>query len=318
MLVVGLTVGATAVAVTGGAQPAAAVTCTIATTQRAGSVGPAVVCVQSRLVELGFRPGPLDGAFGSMTKSAVIAFQRSRRLYADGIVGPKTGTAMGIWSTVASSPACAPPAGVPDSAGQVVVVTASGSTARVDLLVRGAAGWTCARTAMPGRVGRNGVRPLAVRRSGDGTTPGGVFPLATMTAPNGTLFQFFGNGTNPGVRGRWHQVAWGDCWVATPHVAQYNTLVRRAPTSCTGDDEYLAHVTGAYSAAAVIGANTGPDRSGDRPDEPALAAAIFLHRFSYTSTGATKPTSGCVSLSQTNLNAVLRALVPGQAWFVIR
>ena len=73
----------------------------------------------------------------------------------------------------APPPVCTPPAGVPDTARQVVVVTSSGSTAAVDLLVVDGSGWACAATGMPGRVGRNGVRALAARRSGDGTTPGG-------------------------------------------------------------------------------------------------------------------------------------------------
>ena len=199
----------------------------------------------------------------------------------------------------------------------MVVVTASGSYAKVKLLVQTNGVWRCARTGMPARVGRNGIRPLAQRRSGDGTTPKGIFPLGTMVAPDGKPFQFFGNGSNPGVKGSWHQVRTGDCWVATPHVPEYNTLVTRPAAKCTGEDEYLPRITGAYSRAALIGANLGPNRSGDQPGEAPLAAAIFLHRFSYTVTGATKATSGCVSLSSVNLAAVLRALVPGQAYFVI-
>ena len=57
------------------------------------------------------------------------------------------------------------------------------------------------------------MRALANRRSGDGTTPGGVFALASMTAPDGQTFQFFGNGVNPGVQGTWRQIKAGDCWV---------------------------------------------------------------------------------------------------------
>jgi L,D-peptidoglycan transpeptidase YkuD (ErfK/YbiS/YcfS/YnhG family) len=171
---------------------------------------------------------------------------------------------------------------------------------------------------MPGRVGRNGVRALADRRSGDGTTPGGVFGLGTMTAPDGQTFQFFGNGSNPGVPGAWRQVRGGDCWAATPGTAGYNTLVSRTAATCTGDDEYLPNITGAYSAAALIDANMGPNRSGDDPSEPPLAAAIFLHRHSYDAAGNAKPTAGCVSLNADNLAFVLSRLVPGQAYFVIR
>lgn len=55
-----------------------------------GSTGSNVVLVQSRLNYLGFNCGNADGDFGSMTKSAVINFQRSKGLTADGVVGPST------------------------------------------------------------------------------------------------------------------------------------------------------------------------------------------------------------------------------------
>lgn len=215
------------------------------------------------------------------------------------------------------SPAdCAPPAGVPADARQVVVVSSSGSSADVDLLVQDDSGWHCAANDLFGRVGRNGVRALAERRSGDGTTPGGVFGVGSMTAPDGRTFQFFGNGADPGVQGDWRQVEAGDCWGATPATASYNQLVTRSAAACTSPDEYLPNITGAYSAAALIDANMGPDRSGDDPAEPPLAAAIFLHRHSYDSDGTTRATSGCVSLAASDLATVLRAIVPGQAYFV--
>lgn len=213
---------------------------------------------------------------------------------------------------------CAPPAGVPQSARQVVVVTASGITADVDLLVNDGAGWRCAALDMPGRVGRNGVRDLAARRSGDGTTPAGVFGLGTMTAPNGDAFQFFGNAAPPrGLRGGWHQVQPDDCWGATPGTPDYNVLVSRPASACNSPDEYLPNLPTTYSQAALIDANMGPDRSGDDPSEPPLAAAIFLHRHTYRN-GVAAATSGCVSLNAENLARVLPHLVPGEAWFVIR
>jgi L,D-peptidoglycan transpeptidase YkuD (ErfK/YbiS/YcfS/YnhG family) len=213
---------------------------------------------------------------------------------------------------------CAPPAGVPESARQVVVVTSSGSRADVDLLVHDGTAWQCAAMDMPGRVGSNGVRELSARRSGDGTTPGGVFGLGTMTAPNGETFQFFGNGANPGVHGGWHQVQPNDCWGATPGTPDYNVLVSRPDSTCNSPDEYLPNITGAYSQAALIDSNMGPARSGDDPSEPPLAAAIFLHRHSFDANGNSRPTSGCVSLNAGNLATVLTRLVPGEAWFVIR
>jgi L,D-peptidoglycan transpeptidase YkuD (ErfK/YbiS/YcfS/YnhG family) len=286
--------------------------CTIGTTLRAGSTGDAVRCLQSRLNELGYDAGPVDGWFGAMTRAAVVRFQRANGLTVDGIVGRETGRALGIWAR-----RCNVPTRKPARARQLVVVTASGTSAEVDLLVKRRGVWRCRRADMHGRVGRNGVRPLLLRRSGDGTTPAGRFPLGTMRAPDGQQFQLFGNGTDPGGPAAWRQVRAGDCWGATPGTRRYNKLVHRSELACRSPDEYLPNITGAYSQAAIIGANLGPHRSGDEPGEPPYAAAIFLHRHSYTD-GVSRPTSGCVSLGPRNLALVLRWLVPGRAWFVIR
>lgn len=59
-----------------------------------GSTGTIVALVQDRLNELGFNCGTADGKFGSKTKNAVISFQSSSGLSADGIVGPKTWDAL--------------------------------------------------------------------------------------------------------------------------------------------------------------------------------------------------------------------------------
>jgi hypothetical protein len=68
-----------------------------------GSRGSAVQTLQSRLQALGFSPGPIDGIFGSGTDAAVRAFQRSRGLSVDGIVGPQT------WGALYASSAPPPP-----------------------------------------------------------------------------------------------------------------------------------------------------------------------------------------------------------------
>jgi N-acetylmuramoyl-L-alanine amidase len=65
-----------------------------ATALREGSRGSAVVQLQTRLAELRYDVGPIDGAFGRNTKHAVIAFQKVNGLTRDGIVGPKTHAAL--------------------------------------------------------------------------------------------------------------------------------------------------------------------------------------------------------------------------------
>jgi peptidoglycan L-alanyl-D-glutamate endopeptidase CwlK len=63
---------------------------------RTGSAGPDVVELQNALRAHGFNPGPVDGSFGRATEAAVMAFQRSEGLLADGVVGPRTGAALGL------------------------------------------------------------------------------------------------------------------------------------------------------------------------------------------------------------------------------
>lgn len=61
-----------------------------------GSRGASVAQLQELLRNAGFDPGPIDGIFGTRTQSAVIAFQKSKNLVPDGIVGIMTWTALGV------------------------------------------------------------------------------------------------------------------------------------------------------------------------------------------------------------------------------
>lgn len=50
--------------------------------------------IQRKLKEKGFDPGPIDGVRGALTVAAIMAFQRSEGLAADGVVGPQTARAL--------------------------------------------------------------------------------------------------------------------------------------------------------------------------------------------------------------------------------
>lgn len=52
--------------------------------------GPDIEILQLSLKKVGFFSGPIDGLFNEATERAVIAFQNSRFLAGDGIVGPET------------------------------------------------------------------------------------------------------------------------------------------------------------------------------------------------------------------------------------
>lgn len=61
-----------------------------------GASGDQVVVLQTKLKEHGFPPGLIDGSFGPGTQAAVLAFQKSQRLVADGVVGQATAAALGF------------------------------------------------------------------------------------------------------------------------------------------------------------------------------------------------------------------------------
>jgi len=72
-----------------------------------GSTGDNVTALQKKLGDAGFATGETNGSFGKGTHDAVMAYQKSKNLQADGIVGPKTAEALGL---VFSSPSAAAPA----------------------------------------------------------------------------------------------------------------------------------------------------------------------------------------------------------------
>lgn len=61
-----------------------------------GSRGDEVRQVQTRLTELGYFSGKIDGIFGEQTRAAVVRFQKAKGLSADGIAGPQTLAALGL------------------------------------------------------------------------------------------------------------------------------------------------------------------------------------------------------------------------------
>lgn len=84
-----------------------------------GSRGSVVSDLQSTLGSLGFDPGPVDGIFGRMTLTAVVAFQSANGLVVDGKVGPMTKKALASASPssvlVASGPGAVVAYGIFDS-----------------------------------------------------------------------------------------------------------------------------------------------------------------------------------------------------------
>jgi peptidoglycan hydrolase-like protein with peptidoglycan-binding domain len=79
---------------------------------RLGEGDPALVRkLQQALTTAGYDPGSVDGTFGRRTEAAVVAFQQANGLSADGVVGPKTASALDTALTTTPSTSGASPAG---------------------------------------------------------------------------------------------------------------------------------------------------------------------------------------------------------------
>ncbi len=108
-------------------------------TLRPGDRGSGVISLQTRLKQLGYYNGALDGIYGSGTTAAVTAFQRASRLTADGVAGSRTYAVLYAGSTAAAPVQTAAPAPVitpaPAVTGAVGPTLRSGSSgAAVSLL----------------------------------------------------------------------------------------------------------------------------------------------------------------------------------------
>lgn len=195
--------------------------------------------------------------------------------------------------------------------GQWIIVVVASSTATAGTLAIAtvqAGRWACTLERTVAQVGRQGVRPYLQRRSGDGTTPGGIFALGIVSTPQGPI-TFFGNSSDPGALGPYRRIQSGDCYGANPNTPGYGHW-RIDTKACAGDDELLATNVQAYEHAVLIGANTEPNVSGDAAGEIPYASAIFLHRTTYDAGAVPRPTSGCVSIPHEQLVTALRTIDP--------
>lgn len=65
-------------------------------TLKEGMISADVKLLQGKLKTIGFNPGAADGNFGPATTAALINFQRSAGLVADGVAGPRTLSTLGL------------------------------------------------------------------------------------------------------------------------------------------------------------------------------------------------------------------------------
>lgn len=76
---------------------------TVTTLSQLGSRGDEVRKIQTKLKELGYYSGSVDGIYGVSTQSAVLAFQKNCGITQDGIAGTQTLLYLGLGSSTSSS-----------------------------------------------------------------------------------------------------------------------------------------------------------------------------------------------------------------------
>lgn len=138
--------------------------------------------------------------------------------------------------------------------------------------------------------GYSGIKPYAIRVSGDGSTPQGFFGFER------TMYGV--SGSSPNGRYGYQHLVCGDWWDEQPGSPTYDTF-QAYPCGVTppfgGDSEHLWTETVAYQHFAVLGL----------PHPPEAASGIFLH--DYTNSGVT---AGCIALPPGELDAVLGWMNP--------
>jgi L,D-peptidoglycan transpeptidase YkuD (ErfK/YbiS/YcfS/YnhG family) len=176
------------------------------------------------------------------------------------------------------------------AATQVIsVVGVGGSSAKMDVYQRTAAGWQPVGVGIPAFIGANGMAPQT--HDGEMKTPMGVF----------TLDFAFGTEPNPGGGLPYVRVGPDHWWDGDMKSPTYNTMQVCEEKQCRFDTSLSAGTENLdipqYRHAVVMGVN--------KARVPGNGGAFFVHS---TDGG---PTAGCVAIDDGTLVEVMRWLRPG-------
>ncbi|MDA8235218.1 MAG: spore cortex-lytic enzyme [Clostridia bacterium] len=144
-----------------------------------GSKGPNVVQLQQKLKDWGFYRGKADGVYGADTFAAVKKFQQRKGIKADGVAGPGTLKALGLWTAETRTTARKP--------GTSRGVSNRGDITLLARVIQGEAG------AEP-YIGKVAVGAVILNRTESGKFPdslnGVIFqPLAFESVSNGLVWR---------------------------------------------------------------------------------------------------------------------------------
>jgi L,D-peptidoglycan transpeptidase YkuD (ErfK/YbiS/YcfS/YnhG family) len=173
------------------------------------------------------------------------------------------------------------------NATQVIsVVGVGGSSAKMDVWQRTAAGWQPIGVGIPAHIGSAGLTEQA--KDGFPATPMGIF----------TLDYVFGTAPSPGGGLQYLQVGPSDWWDGDEKSPTFNTHQRCDKSQCRFDTSASENLDiPEYVHSVVMGVN--------KARTPGNGAGFFMHA---TDGG---PTEGCVSLDDGMLVKIIQWLRPG-------
>lgn len=204
-----------------------------------------MVALQDALRAHGFDPGISDGDFGPGTLSAVVAFQQSQGMLADGVVGPRTAAALGL--TEPEAPALAIPGVTVDAVCRMFPETPRANVERhLPSVLDGLVGASLADKPMV-------LMALAtIRAEVECFAPISEGQSKFNTSPGGHPFDLYDNRRDLGNQG-------------PPDGASYRG---RGFVQLTGRANYAEH-------GAAIGMGTGLVDNPDLGNDPVIAARLL-------------------------------------------
>lgn len=174
---------------------------------------------------------------------------------------------------------------IPKEAGQLIHVQTPSSKSIQGKLVyyaRKGPNWEAVGEIIPIVVGENGIAKPEIKKEGDGKTPSGLYRIGMA----------FGYHETAKTNLKYYKVSREDLWIDDVAFPDYNRMVK-APTRAKSF-EIMRRDDDAYKLGMVIEYNTNPIVAGK-------GSAIFMHLWS----GPTKPTAGCVAMSEENITLLL-------------
>lgn len=174
---------------------------------------------------------------------------------------------------------------IPKETEQLIHVQTPSSKSIQGMLVyyaRKGPNWEAVGKMIPIVVGRYGIAKPEIKKEGDGKTPSGLYRIGMA----------FGYKETAKTNLRYSKMTKDDLWIDDEKSPDYNRMVK-APTRAKSF-EFMRRDDDAYKLGIVIEYNTNPIIVGK-------GSAIFMHLWS----GPTKPTAGCVAMSEESIALLL-------------